>query len=119
MLTFVLVAVAVATFVAAWRSRRARRCAGWRCVLALAIPAQAVIGGITVLTDLNPWIVSFHLLLSLAMVGVAVVFLRRIDHPDPVRARGPLVGAGLADLRRGLGGALRRHGGDRLRSARR
>ena len=30
MLTFVLVAVAVATFVAAWRSRPARRCAGWR-----------------------------------------------------------------------------------------
>jgi cytochrome c oxidase assembly protein subunit 15 len=90
MLTFVLVAVAVATFVAAWRSGRTelRRLA---LLLALAIPAQAVIGGITVLTDLNPWIVSCHLLLSLAVVGVAVVFLRRIDHPHPVRARGPLV----------------------------
>jgi heme a synthase len=90
MLTFVLVAVAVATFVAAWRSGRPelRRLA---LLLALAIPAQAVIGGITVLTDLNPWIVSFHLLLSLAVVGVAVVLLRRIDHPHPVRAHGPLV----------------------------
>ena len=90
MLTFVLVAVAVATFLAAWRSGRPelRRLA---LLLALAIPAQAVIGGITVLTDLNPWIVSFHLLLSLAVVGVAVVFLRRIDHPRPVRAHGPLV----------------------------
>jgi cytochrome c oxidase assembly protein subunit 15 len=25
------------------------------------------------------------------MIGVAVVFLRRIDHPDPVRERGPVV----------------------------
>ena len=32
-------------------------------VLALAIPAQAVLGGITVLTDLNPWVVSLHLVL--------------------------------------------------------
>ena len=31
-------------------------------ILALGIPAQAVIGGMTVLTDLNPWVVSFHLL---------------------------------------------------------
>ena len=84
MLTFVLVAVAVATFVAAWQTGRRdlRRLA---LVLALGIPAQAVIGGITVLTDLNPWIVSFHLLCSLAIIGLAVVFLRRIDHPRPGR----------------------------------
>ena len=82
MLTFVLVAVAVATFVAAWQSGRRdlRRLA---LVLALGIPAQAVIGGITVLTDLNPWIVSFHLLCSLAIIGVAVLFLQRLDHPGP------------------------------------
>ena len=57
MLTFVLTAVAIATFLAAWRSGRRdlRRLA---LVMALGIPAQAVIGGITVLTDLNPWVVS-------------------------------------------------------------
>ncbi|WP_246142544.1 COX15/CtaA family protein [Nocardioides rubriscoriae] len=81
MLTFVLVAVAVATFVAAWQTgrRSLRRLA---LVLALGVPAQAVIGGITVLTDLNSWLVSLHLLLSMAMVGVAVLFLRRVDEPD-------------------------------------
>ncbi len=90
MLTFVLVAVAVATFAAAWATGRRdlRRLA---LVLALGIPAQAVIGGVTVLTDLNPWVVSFHLLLSMAMIGVAVLFLRRIDQPDPVVRRGPVV----------------------------
>ena len=57
-------------------------------VLGLAIPAQAVLGGITVLTDLNPWVVSFHLLLSLAIVSVAVLFLHRLDHPPTPPARG-------------------------------
>ncbi|MGZ4489085.1 MAG: COX15/CtaA family protein, partial [Nocardioides sp.] len=57
---------------------------------------QAVIGGITVLTDLNPWVVSFHLLCSMAIIGLAVVFLRRIDHPEPARARGPVVGLAWA-----------------------
>ncbi|WP_343061370.1 COX15/CtaA family protein [Nocardioides luti] len=95
MLTYVLVAVAVATFVAAWQSGRRdlRRIA---LVMALGIPAQAVIGGITVLTDLNPWIVSFHLLCSLAIIGVAVLFLQRVDHPAPVVARGPVVGLAWA-----------------------
>ncbi len=80
MLTFVLVAVAVATFVSAWQSGRGelRRIA---VVLALGIPAQAVIGGITVLTDLNPWVVSFHLLVSMAMISLAVLYLHRIDVP--------------------------------------
>ncbi len=41
-----------------------------------------MIGGVTVLTDLNPWIVAFHLLVSLAMIGVAVVLIRRIDEGD-------------------------------------
>jgi cytochrome c oxidase assembly protein subunit 15 len=90
MLTFVLVAIAVATFVAALRSGR-RELVRLALLLALGIPAQAVIGGITVLTDLNPWIVSFHLLCSLAIIGLAVLFLRRLDHPHPVPARGPVV----------------------------
>jgi cytochrome c oxidase assembly protein subunit 15 len=96
MLTYVLVAVAVATFVAAWQSGRRdlRRLA---LVMALGIPAQAVIGGITVLTDLNPWIVSLHLLCSLAIIGVGVLFLHRIDHPAPaVPPRGAVVGLAWA-----------------------
>ncbi|MBO0846365.1 MAG: heme A synthase [Nocardioides sp.] len=91
LLTFVLVAIAVATFVAARQAARQLdrpdllRIA---VVLALAIPAQAVLGGITVLTDLNPWVVSLHLVLSLAIVSVAVLFLHRLDHPPGPLARG-------------------------------
>ncbi len=83
-LTFVLVAIAVATYVAARQvARRLGRPDLLRLsiVLALAIPAQAVLGGITVLTDLNPWVVSLHLVLSLAIVSLAVLFLYRLDHP--------------------------------------
>lgn len=82
MLTFGLVVVAVACFVAAWRSgdRRARRLAGG---ILLGIPAQAVIGGITVLTDLNPWLVALHLLCSMAIIAVCVVLVDQVLGPPP------------------------------------
>jgi cytochrome c oxidase assembly protein subunit 15 len=95
MLTFVLVAVAVATFVVAWRTGR-RDLRSMALVIALGIPAQAVIGGITVLTDLNPWVVSFHLLCSLAIIGLAVRLLLSVDAPLPPAARGPVVGLAWA-----------------------
>ena len=99
MLTFVVAAVAIATFVLAWRYGRPAvlRLA---FLLALGVPAQAVIGGVTVLTDLNPWIVSFHLLVSLAMVGLAVTLLRRLGEGDgPAR---PTVPTGTLWLVRGV-----------------
>lgn len=88
LLTFVLAAVAILTLVAAWQTGR-RDVRVLALVLAIGIPAQAVIGGITVLTDLNPWVVSFHLLISLAIICLAVLFLWRLDRPAPVVARGP------------------------------
>lgn len=81
MVTFLIAAVAIATFVAAWRSRRTP-VVRLALVLALGVPAQALIGGVTVLTDLNPWIVAFHLLVSMAMICVAVVLVRRVKEPD-------------------------------------
>lgn len=81
LLTFALAAIAIFTFVAAWQSgrRELRRLA---LILGLAIPIQAVIGGITVLTDLNPWLVALHLLASMALVSLAVVFLDLVSYPD-------------------------------------
>ncbi len=83
MLTGVLAAIAIATWVVAMRYRPRRSSLRMLAtVLAVGIPAQALLGGVTVLTDLNPWAVALHLLLSMAMIGVAVVFLRRIDEED-------------------------------------
>ena len=99
MLTFVLAAVAITTWVVAmrYRPRRSslRRLA---TVLALGVPAQAVLGGFTVLTDLNPYAVALHLLLSLSMIAVAVVLVRRVDEED--RPPTPTVPAPVARLAR-------------------
>lgn len=83
MLTWVLVVVAIATVVAVWRRgtlapHAGRRADRWLVVLiALGVPFQGVIGGITVLTDLNPWIVSLHFLLSVVLVAAATVLVFR------------------------------------------
>jgi heme a synthase len=90
-LTIVLVAIAVATFVAARQAAREQQrpdLLRLAVLLALAIPAQAVLGGISVRTDLNPWVVSLHLVVSLAIVSLAVLFLHRLDHPPAPAARG-------------------------------
>ncbi|MEJ7691193.1 MAG: COX15/CtaA family protein [Nocardioidaceae bacterium] len=91
MLTFVLAAVAIATWVLVMRYRpRRRSLVVLATLLALSVPAQAVLGGLTVLTDLNPWAVSTHLLFSLAIIALAVVFVRRVDEGDkPARPTVP------------------------------
>jgi cytochrome c oxidase assembly protein subunit 15 len=91
----VLAVIAVATFIAAWRTRR-RDLVSMALLIGLVIPAQAVIGGITVLTDLNPWVVSLHLLVSLAILGVAVRLLLSVDAPLPPPRHGPAVGLAWA-----------------------
>ncbi len=83
LLTFVLTAVAILTWVAAMRYRPRRSSLRWLAtVMLLGIPAQAVVGGVAVLTELNPWVVSLHLLASLAIICVCVAFLRRVDEGD-------------------------------------
>ena len=80
LLTFVLTAVAVALLVAVFRS--ARRDLRPLAVLGfLGIPAQAAIGGVTVLTGLNPWTVAVHFLVSVVLTAVATVLWLRSREP--------------------------------------
>ncbi|NEE02158.1 COX15/CtaA family protein [Phytoactinopolyspora halotolerans] len=85
LLTFVLGAVAFAMLMAVIRtfsSPRPRRDLLLPSLFLLCvIPAQAFIGGITVWTDLNPWVVMFHFLVSAVLVGVATVLVRRAQRP--------------------------------------
>jgi heme a synthase len=81
MLTFALAAVAVLCFLAALGAAH-RRATRLSLVVGLGIPLQAVIGGITVLTDLNPWIVAGHFLLSMAMIMVCVALVDELRSPD-------------------------------------
>jgi cytochrome c oxidase assembly protein subunit 15 len=74
-LTFVLALVAVATWLVAMALYRERALA---TAAALGIPAQAVLGGLTVLTHLNPWLVALHFLLSMAILAVTFVLWWRL-----------------------------------------
>ena len=81
MLTFLLTAVAILCFLAAVGAKH-RRATRLSLVIGLGIPLQAVIGGITVLTDLNPWIVAGHFLLSMAIIMVCVALLDELRSPE-------------------------------------
>ena len=74
-LTFVLVIVALATWLVAMVRRTQRGPATWA---ALGVPAQAVLGGLTVLTHLNPWLVAGHFMLSMAIIAVAFLLWWRL-----------------------------------------
>ncbi|WUF78144.1 COX15/CtaA family protein [Micromonospora zamorensis] len=95
MLTFAVGLIALATVLAVLLHRPRRP---GLLVLAVAvflgIPAQAVIGGITVLTNLNPWVVGLHFLASMAVIAAAYALWRRIGDPD-----GPPVAVVPAPLR--------------------
>lgn len=79
LLTFALVIIAILAFLSVLRLRRERpELLRLAVVLGLGIPLQAVIGGITVLTQLNPWIVGLHFVVSTALVALAVVFVHRV-----------------------------------------
>jgi cytochrome c oxidase assembly protein subunit 15 len=87
-LTFVLVALVLATLLVAVLTRRQVKPAA---LLAASIPAQAILGGITVLTHLNPWTVAAHFLLSMAIIAVAFALWWRVrEDADPASpALGP------------------------------
>jgi heme a synthase len=102
LLTFVLMVVVALTWVTALRLRDPdrldvrggrRRDLRWLAGgLLLGIPAQIVIGGISVLTHLNPWVVGLHFVVSMALVGLAVGLVRRTRSARPVLVeRGPAV----------------------------
>ncbi|WP_446210535.1 COX15/CtaA family protein [Micromonospora sp. IBSANI012] len=83
LLTFAVGLIALATVLAvlAYRPRR-KGLLGLAVAVFLGIPAQAVIGGITVLTNLNPWVVGLHFLASMAVIAAAYALWRRIKDPD-------------------------------------
>jgi cytochrome c oxidase assembly protein subunit 15 len=54
-------------------------------IVLIGVIAQAFVGGITVLTGLNPLIVGFHYASSLALVCVTAAFLVRMKEPDAPR----------------------------------
>lgn len=79
-LTFVLTAVAILTILAIRQAKLNRKILTRLSYGSLAgIFAQAILGGITVLTKLNPLTVSAHFLLSIGLIAIAVVLYWRAN----------------------------------------
>ena len=80
LLTFLLLFAAVAVVI--YAIRKSRRDLIWRSSLqVLGIFGQGVIGGITVLTDLNPLAVASHFILSIFLIAGAVSIVARGRSP--------------------------------------
>jgi len=80
LLTFLLLFAAVAVVI--YAIKKARRDLLWRALLqVLGILGQGVIGGITVLTDLNPLAVASHFILSIFLIAGAVSIVARGRSP--------------------------------------
>lgn len=83
-LTFVVLAAAVWALWAVKRDapdRRDLKALAW--ALIAGILGQAILGGITVLTGLNPWVVMAHFLLSMVLIAIAVTLHERVSQPPP------------------------------------
>ena len=79
LLTFALLFAAIATFIAVFRSRR-RDLRFLAITQVLGILGQGVLGGITVLTDLNPLAVASHFILSILLIAAATSLHSRRHH---------------------------------------
>jgi heme a synthase len=82
MITFLVVLTAALAVLAVTRARRRREVLVYAWLMPASTVMQAVIGGITVLTGLLWWTVAIHLLVSMAMVWLAVLLYVRIGEPD-------------------------------------
>jgi len=103
LLTFVVGLLAVLGFLLALHAAKSARQTGlaggrersmvrWSALTAASIPAQAAWGGLTVLTDLNPWIVGLHFMVSIGIIAAAFGFWRSTSvrtwaEPLPVELR--------------------------------
>jgi len=82
----VSVAVILAVLGSLARVPRRRDLVWLSASLAVGVVAQIVLGGITVLTDLNPIAVQGHFVLSMAILTAAVVLHRRAGEEGPYHA---------------------------------
>lgn len=83
LLTFVLIIIALFTFIVVRRTVKTMRFGlTWPALLlGLGIIAQALLGGLTVLTGLNSWVVGAHFLLSGVLISIAAVLVWRVYSP--------------------------------------
>lgn len=92
--TYVVLVAVIGALVGVLRAETRRRDLRlWAWLAFLGVPAQAVMGGITVLTHLNPWAVAAHFVLSMLLVAITTVlwWRSRVTPHTPVAVH-PLFG---------------------------
>jgi protoheme IX farnesyltransferase len=113
LLVFVLSVLVVATAAMAWRQYRDIRSLVWPAIAAIPLVlGQAVLGGVVVHTELNPWWITAHFAVALALVADATFVATNgscaASHPE--KSREGRVGdrgfAGLTLITAGATGAL-------------
>lgn len=97
MVTFAVLIAAAAVVLAVIRARRRTEILVYAWLMPASTVVQAVIGGITVRTGLLWWTVALHLLISMAMVWLAVLLFVKVGEPDTGVTR-PLTPAPLRTL---------------------
>ena len=100
-----LVSVAVIVAVLGSMARKPRRpdLVRWSWGLVAGVVAQIVLGGIVVLSHLNPWLVLGHFALSMVLVGNAVILRHRSgDHLRAARPSTPVPSERLRSMTTGI-----------------
>jgi len=88
MMSGVVGILALVLLILVWRLRRKRRDLWWLAfVVVLGVLAQAIVGGLSVRTDLNAGLVAFHYLASITLVIVSAAFLARMGSTGAPRVR--------------------------------
>lgn len=88
-LTFVLLAVAVAALVAVWKQTNDSKTRWLAATPLIGVLAQAIIGGITVLTGLHSIALVAHFLVSVWLVQLSGTLLYRVMNPDTELTNNP------------------------------
>lgn len=89
LLFFVLEIVALLAVFFIWKLRKQRPQLLWLAIIAaLSVFIQAIIGGITVLSGLNPWVVGLHFVASVVLVVLATLLVARVYSEPGPRALG-------------------------------
>ncbi|MEV8215560.1 COX15/CtaA family protein [Leifsonia sp. NPDC077715] len=103
-LSVLLGLVAIVAFLAILRLRKQRPDLFWLTLIAgLGIPAQAVVGGLSVLSGLNPYVVGLHFVVSIVLVALCTAFVFRLSTVPGPRVRAvPGWFAGIAHLTSGF-----------------
>ena len=90
LLTFVVLLASVSVLVMAIISKN-KRIIIWSALPLLGTLLQAILGGITVLTGLNPITVMLHFLLSIVLVAISTIIFKFWDKTKPIKISSKLI----------------------------